>query len=295
MGRNIIERKAFAKVNLVLDVVSEREDGYHEVRMVMQNLGLHDTLKFALTGEEAQTPEEANILLKADSDKVPTDERNLIIKAIRLMYKTYNLKGGMEVELQKKIPVEAGMAGGSTDAAAAFHAVNELYGLGLTKEALMELGVKIGADVPYCIFAHTALSEGIGEVLTPVAPLPDCYVLVAKPPVSLSTKEIYEGLKLDEVTHPDVDGMVQALNDGDLAAVCGKMGNVLETVSVEKHREIEAIKQTMMICHASGAIMTGSGPTVFGLFENEEYAKQAYDSINKQGIAETLVITHPER
>ena len=290
-----VTRNAYAKVNLVLDVLSERPDGYHDVRMVMQNLDLYDTLEFELLPGEAASPAEAEITLETNSDRIPTDGKNLIIKAARLMYETYGLKQSMKIKLEKRIPVEAGMAGGSTDAAAAFHAINELFSLQLSTEELMDLGVKIGADVPFCIYAKTALAEGIGEKLTPVASLPDCHILVAKPPVTLSTKEIYTNLSLEGLEHPDVDGMVDALAAGDLSAVAGKLANVLETVSVKVYREIEAIKSTMMICHAAGSIMTGSGPTVFGLFETEEYAMQAYESIKKQGIAETLVVTRPRR
>lgn len=290
-----VTRNAYAKVNLVLDVLSERPDGYHDVRMVMQNLDLYDTLEFELLPGEAASPAEAEITLETNSDRIPTDGKNLIIKAARLMYETYGLKQSMKIRLEKRIPVEAGMAGGSTDAAAAFHAINELFSLHLSTEELMDLGVKIGADVPFCIYAKTALAEGIGEKLTPVASLPDCHILVAKPPVTLSTKEIYTNLSLEGLEHPDVDGMVDALAAGDLSAVAGKLANVLETVSVKVYREIEAIKSTMMICHAAGSIMTGSGPTVFGLFESEEYAMQAYESIKKQGIAETLVVTKPRR
>ncbi len=290
-----VTRNAYAKVNLVLDVLSERPDGYHDVRMVMQNLDLYDTLEFELLPGEAASPAEAEITLETNSDRIPTDGKNLIIKAARLMYETYGLKQSMKIKLEKRIPVEAGMAGGSTDAAAAFHAINELFSLHLSTEELMDLGVKIGADVPFCIYAKTALAEGIGEKLTPVASLPDCHILVAKPPVTLSTKEIYTNLSLEGLEHPDVDGMVDALAAGDLSAVAGKLANVLETVSVKVYREIEAIKSTMMICHAAGSIMTGSGPTVFGLFESEEYAMQAYESIKKQGIAETLVVTKPRR
>ena len=304
---NSVTRKAYAKVNLVLDVLSERPDGYHDVRMVMQNLDLYDTLTFELLPEEAESPEQADLQLSvtlggdlatseqrdATIKRIPTDERNLIIKAVRLMYKTYNLKRAMHISLEKCIPVEAGMAGGSTNAAAAFHAVNELFGLNLSLEELMALGVKIGADVPFCIYAKTALAEGIGEKLTPVAPLPDCHILVAKPPVTLSTKEIYTNLELNGLEHPDVDAMVRALEQGDRRAVAERLANVLETVSVKVYREIEAIKSTMMICHAEGSIMTGSGPTVFGIFATQEHAQQAYESIKKQGITEVLVVTKP--
>ena len=204
-----LTRNAYAKVNLALDVLRRREDGYHDVCMIMQNLSLYDTLTF--TVEEADT---LTITLACDKAFVPCDARNLIYKAIALMGETYHLTGHVHVELVKRIPVEAGMAGGSTDCAAAFHAMRELYGLDVSDQELMKLGVKLGADVPYCIMAKTALSEGIGEVLTEVAPLPDCFVVVAKPTISVSTKMVYENLHANELEkHPDIDGMVMALEE----------------------------------------------------------------------------------
>ena len=296
MGDSItLEKKAYAKLNLCLDVIGEREDGYHFVRMIMQNIDLHDTLYFTLSDEEKDVADVKELItFSTDSGRIPSDERNLAFKAAKLMYETYGLKKPIDIRLEKRIPVEAGMAGGSSDAAAVFHAVNELYGLNAPVEKLMELGVTIGSDIPFCILGKTALSEGIGEKLTPITPLDDCYILVAKPPLSLNTKYIYTNLDHDgDMDHPDVDGMVEAMNNHDLNGITRRFGNVLESVSVKEYREIQAIKATMVVCHSKGALMTGSGPTVFGIFEKEEHAKQAYASIEKQGIAENIYITHP--
>ncbi len=272
-----VTRRAYAKVNLVLDVLRKREDGYHDVSMVMQNLDLYDTLTFTM--EES---EDVQISISCNRDFVPCDERNLVYKAILLMCETYHLTGKIVVRLEKRIPVEAGMAGGSTDCAAAFHAMCELYGLHVTKQELAKLGVKLGADVPYCIYAQTALSEGIGEVLTPVKRLPECYVVVAKPDVSVSTKMVYENLHANELTHhPDVAGMVEALSASDLDGVASRMENVLETVTSKLYAEIEAIKQTMRTGGAENAIMSGSGPTVFGIFKDKTVAEATAETIRQ--------------
>ena len=287
---NKVTKTAYAKVNLALDVLSEREDGYHEVRMIMHNLSLADELTFTL-GKESPEGVPAEVKLYSNREDIPTDGKNLVVKAVRLMYETYHLNREMEIYLQKYIPVEAGMAGGSTDAAAALHAVNELFELGLSDEELAKLGLSIGADVPYCVYGKPALSEGIGEKLTFLKPLPDSIILVAKPPISLSTKYIYTNLApAAELPHPDIDGMLSAMEDSDLPGICSKMGNVLETVSVAAYREIEAIKQTMMINQALGAIMTGSGPTVFGIFDDQALAEKARDAILRLGIAEEVFL-----
>ena len=270
-----LTRNAYAKVNLALDVLRRREDGYHDVCMIMQNLSLYDTLTF--TVEEADT---LTITLACDKAFVPCDARNLIYKAIALMV--------------KRIPVEAGMAGGSTDCAAAFHAMRELYGLDVSDQELMKLGVKLGADVPYCIMAKTALSEGIGEVLTEVAPLPDCFVVVAKPTISVSTKMVYENLHANELQHhPDVAGMVDALKQGDLSGVASRMENVLETVTTKLYPQIEEIKQTMKESGAENAIMSGSGPTVFGLYTEKATAEQAAEKIRQQYGLSEVYVTQP--
>lgn len=284
-----LTRNAYAKVNLALDVLRRREDGYHDVCMIMQNLSLYDTLTF--TVEEADT---LTITLACDKAFVLCDARNLIYKAIALMGETYHLTGHVHVELVKRIPVEAGMAGGSTDCAAAFHAMRELYGLDVSDQELMKLGVKLGADVPYCIMAKTALSEGIGEVLTEVAPLPDCFVVVAKPTISVSTKMVYENLHANELQHhPDVAGMVDALKQGDLSGVASRMENVLETVTTKLYPQIEEIKQTMKESGAENAIMSGSGPTVFGLYTEKATAEQAAEKIRQQYVLSEVYVTQP--
>lgn len=284
-----LTRNAYAKVNLALDVLRRREDGYHDVCMIMQNLSLYDTLTF--TVEEADT---LTITLACDKAFVPCDASNLIYKAIALMGETYHLTGHVHVELVKRIPVEAGMAGGSTDCAAAFHAMRELYGLDVSDQELMKLGVKLGADVPYCIMAKTALSEGIGEVLTEVAPLPDCFVVVAKPTISVSTKMVYENLHANELQHhPDVAGMVDALKQGDLSGVASRMENVLETVTTKLYPQIEEIKQTMKESGAENAIMSGSGPTVFGLYTEKATAEQAAEKIRQQYGLSEVYVTQP--
>lgn len=284
-----LTRNAYAKVNLALDVLRRREDGYHDVCMIMQNLSLYDTLTFTM--EEADT---LAITLSCDKEFVPCDERNLIYKAIVLMGETYHLTGHIHVELVKRIPVEAGMAGGSTDCAAAFHAMRELYGLDVSDQELMKLGVKLGADVPYCIMAKTALSEGIGEVLTEVAPLPDCFVVVAKPTISVSTKMVYENLHANELQHhPDVAGMIEALKQGNLSGVASRMENVLETVTTKLYPQIEEIKQSMKESGAENAIMSGSGPTVFGLYREKAIAEQAAEKIRQQYGLSEVYVTQP--
>lgn len=284
-----LTRNAYAKVNLALDVLRRREDGYHDVCMIMQNLSLYDTLTFTMEEADALA-----ITLSCDKEFVPCDERNLIYKAIVLMGETYHLTGHIHVELVKRIPVEAGMAGGSTDCAAAFHAMRELYGLDVSDQELMELGVKLGADVPYCIMAKTALSEGIGEVLTEVAPLPDCFVVVAKPTISVSTKMVYENLHANELQHhPDVAGMIEALKQGDLSGVASRMENVLETVTTKLYPQIEEIKQTMKESGAENAIMSGSGPTVFGLYREKAIAEQSAEKIRQQYGLSEVYVTQP--
>ena len=282
-------RNAYAKVNLALDVLRRREDGYHDVCMIMQNLSLYDTLTFTI--EAADTFE---ITISCDKEFVPCDERNLVYKAVALMGQTYNLTGKVHVDIVKRIPVEAGMAGGSTDCAAAFHAMRELYGLDVSTEDLMKLGVTLGADVPYCILAKTALSEGIGEVLTEVPMLPDCYVVVAKPNVSVSTKMVYENLHANELErHPDVAGMVEALKQKNLEGVAARMENVLETVTTKLYPLIEEIKQTMKDAGAENAIMSGSGPTVFGLYTERKIAEAAAGKIRAAYGLSEVYVTQP--
>ncbi|MBQ9935440.1 MAG: 4-(cytidine 5'-diphospho)-2-C-methyl-D-erythritol kinase [Lachnospiraceae bacterium] len=288
---NSLFLKAYAKVNLALDVLRRRPDGYHDVKMIMQNLDIYDELEFEVI---ARDTEDVKITLTVNKEGIPTDDRNLVYKAIAMLFEAYNIKSHIAVNLIKNIPAEAGMAGGSTDCAAALKAVNTLYDLGLSTQELMSYGVKLGADVPYCILGRTAISEGIGEILTPIKGLPPVHVLVAKPPVNVSTKEIYTNLKANELeTHPDVDGMVEALESQNLYAIADRMENVLETVTVDMHPEIEELKTLMKEQGALNAIMSGSGPTVFGLFEDKDKVWEAAMMISDEELAPEVFITRP--
>lgn len=283
--------KAMAKVNLSLDVVRRREDGYHEVRMVMQNVRIFDRLTFH-RHEYKAGDEVGKIIIKTNLGFLPTDENNLVYKAAKLLMDEYEVKDGVTIDLDKHIPVAAGMAGGSSDAAATLVGINKMFGLNLSTEELMERGVKIGADVPYCVLRGTALSEGIGEILTPLKNAPNCYVLVAKPGISVPTKYVYTNLSLDENTkHPDVDGMIEAINEGDLKKMASLMDNVLETVTIKEYPIIDKIKQFMKDRGALNALMSGSGPTVFGLFDNEEVALDCYEALKAEGLARNVFLT----
>ena len=284
MMENTIIRNAYAKINLALDVVRRLPNGYHEVRMIMQTVDICDVLTFKKAEE--------GISLKVDNIELPTDGNNLICKAAKLLLETAGVCGGVDITLEKHIPIAAGMAGGSTDAAAALLAVNELYELGFSVEELKTIGVKIGADVPYCIEGGTALAEGIGEVLTPLVAPPHCYLVVAKPDINVSTKFVYENLRANELkVHPDVDGMIADLHAGDLAGIAGKLGNVLETVTVPTYPIIQDIKNTLKEQGALNALMSGSGPTVFGLFTNEEQALVAAEQVRHLKLAKQVFVT----
>lgn len=267
--------KAYAKINLGLDVLRRLENGYHEVKMVMQTVGIYDELKLTRT--------EAGITVTTDKEELPTDDNNLIYKAARIMMEEYHLEGGIHIHLKKNIPIAAGMAGGSTDAAATFKGMNRLYDLDCTLEELMRLGVRVGADVPYCVLGGTALAEGIGEKLTSLNPAPDCYVLVAKPDINVSTKYVYEHLDAEGICeHPDIDGMVEAIWEESLQGILDRMGNVLEHVTVKKYPVIHELKNRMKELGALNSLMSGSGPTVFGIFVNERLAREAFYKMKKE-------------
>ena len=280
-----ISLKALAKINLGLDVVRRREDGYHEVRMIMQTIHLYDKLDIAKT-------KEPGIAIKSNLSYVPTNESNLVYKAGKLLMDEFGITEGVSVDLNKRIPVAAGMAGGSTDAAAMLYGMNRMFELGLSQKELMERGVKIGADVPYCLMRGTALAEGIGEKLTQLPPMVKCPVLIAKPQISVSTKFVYENLKLTEETiHPDIDQLVTDIKEKDLIAIAGHMGNVLESVTIPAYPIIADIKNKMMESGAINSMMSGSGPTVFGLFDDEATAKKAYREMVASGLAKQVYLT----
>ena len=280
-----IQLKALAKINLGLDVLRRREDGYHEVRMIMQTIQMYDVL-------EMKRVRKPGISLSVNYSYIPNDERNLVYKAAKLLMDEFQVKGGVDIHLEKFIPVAAGMAGGSSDAAAALVGINRMFQLGLTKRQLMERGVQIGADVPYCVMRGTALAEGIGEKLTSLPGVPMCYVLIGKPGINVSTKFVYGNLHLDEVTdHPDIDGMVQAIRNHDLYGITDRMGNVLESVTCPAYPVIDEIKAQMMKNGAVNAMMSGSGPTVFGIFDDPDKAEFARDQLKISGLSKQTFLT----
>lgn len=285
-----LELKAYGKINLGLDVVRRREDGYHEVRMIMQTVRVYDAIELNRTEEEG-------IRLSTNLYYLPDNENNLGYRAAKLLMDEFGIRDGVEIKMKKFIPVAAGMAGGSSDAAAVLFGVNKMFGLGLSKQELMERGVRLGADVPYCIMRGTALSEGIGEILTPLPPMPQCRVLIAKPAVSVSTKHVYESLNLPSLgaeAHPDIDAMWAAIEKKDLSGVVSQLGNVLETVTIPENPVIQTLKDKMMEMGADGSLMSGSGPTVFGLFTNQTAAQAAYEELrygSSQDLAKQVYLT----
>lgn len=279
--------QAFAKINLGLDVLGKREDGYHEVRMIMQTIRMYDQL-------DMRKSVEPGIHLTTNKKYIPVDENNLVWRAAKLMMDTCGIIEGVSIHLHKVIPVAAGMAGGSSDAAATLVGMNRLFHCGLSKEKLMELGVQIGADVPYCMLRGTALAEGIGEKLTVLPPMPDCWILIGKPGISVSTKYVYTTLDLNtDTVHPDIDGMKKALEDGNLYGITERMGNVLQDVTIPAYPEVERIKEQMKTLGAVNAMMSGSGPTVFGIFDNEEKAQEACQKLRESGSCQQVFLTVP--
>ncbi len=279
-----ITRKAYGKINLGLDVLSKRPDGYHELKMVMQTVGIYDVLTFQKN--------EGSIRISTDHKELPEDKGNLIYQAAELIRETYGISEGVTITLQKNIPIAAGMAGGSTDAAAVFHGMNELFGLSMSLDDMKKLGVRIGADVPYCIMGGSALSEGIGEILTPLPAPPEAHLLIAKPDINVSTGFVFKNLQVDTLPfHPDIDGMARSLKEGDLKGITDRMANVLETVTMKTYPVIGRIKEEMIKQGAENALMSGSGPTVFGIYREEEMAKKAGEIIGKQGYAKQIFVT----
>lgn len=280
-----IRLKARAKINLGLDVIGRRENGYHDVRMVMQTVGLYDRIIMTRIPEE-------EIRIKTNIGFLPVNENNLVYKAIMLMKNKYKLDGGIEVDLNKFIPVAAGMAGGSSDATCALFGMNRLFELNVPMKELMKIGVEIGADVPYCLMRGTALAEGIGEKLTRLPDMPFCHILIAKPPVNVSTKLVYEKLDNTDVKlHPDIDGIIEAIKLKDVALVASRMGNVLESVTVPLYPVIDSIKKDMIEHGAMNAMMSGSGPTVFGIFPDEQSMIACQQFLRQKGEARQVYTT----
>ena len=287
----MIVKKAYGKVNLGLDIIGRRSDGYHLVKMIMQSLDIYDTLTF----EKQESG--IDITLAGEGGKgLSLGEDNLIYKAAACIIERTDYKGGIRITLDKNIPIAAGMAGGSSDCAAALKGVNELLEAGLSEEELREIGVTLGADVPYCVMGGTALSEGIGEELTRLTPLPECVFVVAKPLCSVSTAEAYGGYdRLVEmgrdIPHPDIDAQVKALMAGNLEGVVSNFGNVLEYVTASLHPEIAELEKLMKESGAMNAMMSGSGPTVFGIYKDRVTAEESAEKIKKSGLAAQLFVT----
>ena len=281
-----LELKALGKINLGLDVLGRRENGYHDVRMVMQTVYLYDRIIM----KKSKTP---GIRLETNLYYLPVNENNLAYQAAQMLMDEFHIEEGVSIQLDKHIPVAAGMAGGSSNAAAVLFGMNRMFSLGLSQKELMERGVKLGADVPYCIMRGTVLAEGIGEILTPLSPMPKCYVLIAKPAISVSTKMVYEKLDSHEIEdHPDIDGILAGLKAGDLKKVAGSMGNGLERVTVDAYPVIDQIKKMMIKEGALNAMMSGSGPTVFGIFEEKATARKAADAIRDARLTKQVYVTN---
>ena len=281
----MIRQKAYAKINLGLDVLRRRPDGYHEVKMIMQTVDICDELTF-------EKREEPGIGFQIGGADLPADENNLVYRAAALLMERRQIREGVSITLQKRIPIAAGMAGGSSDAAAALRGLNELFGMGYSVEELQKFGVTLGADIPYCMQGGTMLSEGIGEILTSLAAPPACHLVIVKPDIDVSTAFVYGHLQADRLEyHPDIDGMAAALAAGDLKGITDRMGNVLETVTVKEYPVIDRLKQTMRGQGAENALMSGSGPTVFGIFKEKETAEKAAAAIKEAEPASAVFVT----
>lgn len=280
-----VTQRAYAKINLGLDIVGLLPNGYHEVRMIMQNVNLYDTLTFSEN-------ESGQIEITTDESELPVTRDNLIYQAVLLLRKLSGDNRGVRIHLEKRIPIAAGMAGGSADAAATLLGVNRLLGLGFDRAFLQEKSVAIGADVPYCVLGRTALAEGIGERLTAIAAPPPAHLVIAKPDIQVSTRTVYHKFdSMDCYTHPDIDGMLDAIAAGSLAGITDRLGNVLEPVTAGEYPIIREMKAQMMKNGAMGALMSGSGPSVFGIFDDECKARQAYDGLKESGYARQLFLT----
>lgn len=281
-----MELKALGKINLGLDVLGRRPNGYHDVRMVMQTVYLYDKIRMKKT-------KKPGIELQTNLFFLPVNENNLAYRAAKLLMDEFQIEEGVKIDLEKHIPVAAGMAGGSSNAAAVLFGMNRMFDLGLSQKELMERGVTLGADVPYCVMRGTVLAEGIGEILTPLSPMPKCYVLLAKPGISVSTKLVYEKLDSHELTdHPDIDGIIEGLDEADVYKVASRMGNILERVTIGEYPVIEEIKEIMKAEGALNAMMSGSGPTVFGIFDDKKKARLAADKIKTKDIAKQVYVTN---
>ena len=283
-----IELKAYGKINIGLDVIRKREDGCHDLDMIMQTVGVYDDVIISRE-DGTQTYE---IEVSTDADILPNDKGNLAFMAAKVLMEAYDIKSKVKIHINKRIPIAGGMAGGSADCAAVLRGVNKLFQLGLTDEQLQEYGVKLGADVPYCIVGGTKRAQGIGEILTDLPTPPKCYVIIAKPDAFVSTKFVYSHIRPAQIeNHPDIDGIIESIKAGDLYGMCEKIANVMEDVTIPEYPIIQKVKDILKSNGAVNALMSGSGPTVFGIYDDEEKAKQSMDALSGKEFVSQLYLT----
>ena len=280
-----LQLKAYGKINLGLDVIRKRPDGYHDLDMIMQMVDVYDDVII-----EKKAGEE--IVVKADAAVLSNGKDNLAYMAAKMLFDEFGIKSGVEITIHKRIPIAGGMAGGSSDCATTLIGINEMFNLGLSKQQLMERGVKLGADVPYCVLGGTAIARGIGEVLTPLPTPPQCHVIIAKPPISVSTAYVYGHIRPDEITkRPDIEQMTLAIKEQDLNKLSDLLYNVMEEVTVSEYPVVEKLKSIMLENGALNSIMSGSGPTVFGLFDDRKKAQAAMKALDSKELTEQLYLT----
>lgn len=280
-----LQLKAYGKINLGLDVIRKRQDGYHDLDMIMQMVDVYDDVIIIKT-------EGDDIVVKTDTTVLSNGKDNLAYMAAKTLMDEFGISQGLEIMIKKRIPIAGGMAGGSSDCATTLIGVNQMFDLGLTKEDLMERGVKLGADVPYCVLGGTAIARGIGEILTPLPTPPQCHIIIAKPPVSVSTAFVYGHIRPDKITkRPDIDSMVTAIKNQDLYKLSSLLYNVMEDVTVPEYPIIQDIKDVMLECGALNSIMSGSGPTVFGLYDDIHKAEKTVEQFKEKGLTEQLYLT----
>ena len=283
-----IELKAYGKINIGLDVIKKREDGYHDLDMIMQTVGVYDDV---IISKEDGT-KTCEIEVSTDADILPNDKGNLAFMAAKVLMEAYDIKAKVKIHINKRIPIAGGMAGGSADCAAVLRGVNQLFQLGLTDEQLQEYGVKLGADVPYCVVGGTKRAQGIGEILTNLPTPPKCYVIIAKPDAFVSTKFVYSHIRPAQIeNHPDIDGIIESIKAGDLYGMCEKIANVMEDVTIPEYPIIQKVKDILKSNGAVNALMSGSGPTVFGIYDDEEKAKQSMDALSGKKFVSRLYLT----
>lgn len=268
----MIYETAPAKINLTLDTLYKREDGYHEVEMIMTTIDLNDRLTF-------ECRDDGEIIIDVEHNFVPSDHRNLAYKAAKLMQDRYNIEKGVKISLEKSIPISAGLAGGSSDAAATFRGLNELWGINESLETLSELASEIGSDISFCIYGKTALCQGRGEKITHLPKPPSAWVVIAKPDIGVSTPEIYGALDLENKEEVQTQACLKAIENNDYATMCQSLGNSLEKVTMQLYPEVEKLKNTMSNTGVDAALMSGSGPTIYGFVQKERQAKQVYNAL----------------